>query len=89
MAHFGRVYIAQFGNRIKIGYSEYVEGRMKQHRTTTGKRGRLLAVIDCSGDVIQPLKRERQIQAKFAAFSLGHEWFEADKSIIQWAKEMK
>jgi hypothetical protein len=68
---FGAVYFVLAGDRIKIGYSEFVSHRVRMLSWKEKADATLLGVIPAS-----TRSRERHIQAKFARYALGHEWFQ-------------
>lgn len=77
----GYVYIIQFGNRIKIGFSSDLARRLGSL-----PYDEILAIVPGTLDT------EREFHKRFASLrcgtTTGREWFEADESIIQFAETL-
>jgi hypothetical protein len=81
----GSVYVARFGNQIKIGYSTFVDSRIRQLSSKTGIRGEVL----CTFDVTDPLhvhSQERALHDRFRHLRIKGEWYRAEPDLLEWAE---
>lgn len=73
-----RVYFAQAGDRIKIGWSRNVATRIATLQTANADPLHLLATVPGARSL------ERQLHERFAAARLSGEWFEATPDLLAY-----
>ncbi len=69
LSGFVYVLLTEDGRRCKIGYSKQPIVRMSQVQSESRTRVRMVKYFPGS------MRTERSLHARFAAYSLGHEWF--------------
>ncbi len=85
MYRFGHIYVARFGDRIKIGYSEFAADRVRRLGLRLRVAPELLAIFP--SESLLPYRTERECQARFAHLCVGGEWFRDAPEIVEWAYE--
>lgn len=85
MRYLGTVYLARFGESVKIGSTSNLRSRLRQLEYERGCRGAVLRTIDIT-DPIRPLHLEHTLRRRFEHLRTDDGWYRLDTEILEWAE---
>lgn len=80
----GQIYVVQFGDLVKIGFTVQFEARLAQL-----KNERLGAECTPLAVVVGPRHLESQLHWAWRHLKVSGEWYRADRSLLRWAERFQ